>query len=140
MTDELELYITRLHPPAQRSSDPRLHTSNCVEQNLRTKDKLQSTLGINLTGSPDAPSSPSMTMNEVPAGGSAAGKEKRFGGMIVGREGLKGVVKKGSRRVMEGGAMLKEKVKSSWRTRAEDFLDPDDNHVSGNLERGGSLS
>ncbi|KAL8642808.1 MAG: hypothetical protein Q9228_000548 [Teloschistes exilis] len=128
MTDELELYVTRVHSPAQRPND-RLRTSLYVQQNLCTHPKLQSTLGVNLTGSPswspNAGSSPSMTMNEVLVG-SAAGKEKRFGGMIVGREGLKGVVKKGSRRVMEGGTMLKEKVKSSWRTRAEDFLDLDD--------------
>lgn len=127
LTDELELYITRFHPPAQRSSDPHLRTSLYVQQNLCSHPKLQSTLGINLTGSPSAgSSSPSMTMNELLAGGSAAGKEKRFGGMMVNREGLKGVVKKGSRRFMEGGTMLKEKVKSSWRTRPEDFLDLDD--------------
>ncbi|KAL8695269.1 MAG: hypothetical protein Q9218_000167 [Villophora microphyllina] len=126
---ELELYVTRLNS-AQRPSD-RLRTSLYVQQNLCTHPKLQSTLGVDLTANPNANkdlkngvASPSMTMNEVLAS-PGRGKEKRFGHGI-GREGLKGVVKKGSRRFKEGGLSLKERVKAGWRVRGDDFLDEDD--------------
>ncbi|KAI4255558.1 MAG: hypothetical protein LQ352_002501 [Teloschistes flavicans] len=97
-TDELELFVTRTNP-AQRPSD-RLRTSQYEIKNWCTYPKLHSTLGDDMMPNPSSPNankSPAMKMKEV--------------------------VKKGSRMVMEGGSMLKEKMKAGFRVRDEDFRD-----------------